>query len=82
MGQIPSPLCLGHQRRIEDVFSELGSSVCVTQEIELPNFPKVNRKEPYDLRDTSGLSRQEFYLQLVAGVTLKEEIEVGSLGLS
>jgi len=31
-----------------------------------------------ELRDQSGLPRQEFYLQLVETMTLKEEVELGN----
>jgi len=75
--RIPSSLSIGHQRRINDVISGVGGGVCVTQNMTLPNFPKVARKELYALRDKSGLSRQEFYLHLTEGATYDEEVEVG-----
>lgn len=76
--QIPTPLSLGHQRRIQDAISGVGGGICVTQEMNLPNYPtKIERKELYVLRDKSGLSRQEFYLQLIKGLIYKEQVEVG-----
>jgi len=74
---IPSPLSAGHKKRIEDVISGV-SGVAVLQEISLPAYPseKLTRKELIELRDRSGLSRQEFWLQLVEQATMREEIEV------
>lgn len=77
--QIPGPLSIGHKRRIEDVINDVGGGVCVTQELTLPNFPKVPRKELYALRDQSGLARQDFYLQTLDGAIIKEDIEVGNV---
>jgi 8-oxo-dGTP pyrophosphatase MutT (NUDIX family) len=77
--KIPSPLSIGHKKRIEDVISGLGGSICVTQEINLPNFPKTDRKGLYDLRDNSGLSRQDFYLQLIDGANYEEKVEIGDV---
>jgi len=77
--QIPGPLSIGHRRRIEDVIYGAGDGVFVTQELILPNFPKVSRKELYSLRDQSGLSRQEFYLQMLDGAIVKENVEVGNV---
>ena len=75
-GQIPSPLSAGHKRRIEDAIAGR-SGVVVLQEISVPTLPeKVTRKELLELRDSSGLSRQEFYLQLAEEMILKEEVEV------
>jgi ADP-ribose pyrophosphatase YjhB (NUDIX family) len=76
--QIPAPLHLGHARRIEDIINGKGGSVCVTQEFDLPNYPKDReRKELYALRDQSGLSRQEFYLRMIEGGAYNEKMEVG-----
>jgi ADP-ribose pyrophosphatase YjhB (NUDIX family) len=74
--KIPSPLSLGHKRRIEDVISGV-RGICVRQEINLQNYPeKTDRHRLYELRDNSGLSRQEFYLQLTEGVICDEKGEV------
>jgi len=76
--QIPSPLSLGHKKRIEDVIRG-ATGVCTKQEFHLPNFPDgMNRKELYELRDKSELSRQEFYLHLIKDASVKEEIEIGN----
>ncbi len=75
--EIPGPLSLGHKRRIEDAVSG-ASGVVVLQELNLPTMPdEITQKELYELRDRSGLSRQEFYLQMVENAELKETNEIG-----
>ncbi|MBC7879212.1 MAG: NUDIX domain-containing protein [Anaerolineales bacterium] len=76
--QIPSPLSAGHKKRIEDAISGL-SGVAVLQEMKVSTLPeKLTRKELIELRDKSGLTRQEFYIQLVENMILKEKVEVGN----
>lgn len=78
--QIPGPLSLGHKRRIEDIVSGVGGGICVSQDFNLQTPPEgMDRKGLYDLRDNSNLSRQEFYLQLIEGVTYNEKVEVGDV---
>lgn len=78
--QIPSPLSLGHKQRIEDVISGVGGSICVSQVFNLQNYPEgMDRKSLYDLRDNSGIPRQDFYLQLIEGATYNEKVEVGNV---
>jgi ADP-ribose pyrophosphatase YjhB (NUDIX family) len=74
--QIPSPLSLGHKRRIQDVIDGVGGGICVSQEFVLTSFPEIDRKGLYALRDKSGVSPQEFYLQLVDEVTYEEKVDV------
>ncbi len=74
--QIPTPLSAGHKKRIEDAIAGR-SGVVVLQEISIPTLPeKVTRKELIELRDRSGLSRQEFYLHLEEQMILKENVEL------
>ncbi len=74
--QLPGPLSLGHKRRIEDAIAG-ASGLAVVQEIKLPAKPgTITPREYYELRDRSGLSRQEFYLQMVENAELKETVEV------
>jgi len=74
--KIPSPLSLGHQRRIKDAI-EGASGVVVLQEYKLPAMPdKITRKELYELHETSGLSGQEFYLKMIDGIETNEIVEV------
>jgi NUDIX domain len=76
--EIPSPLSAGHKRRIADAI-EGASGVAVLQEFKAPCLPgKITRKELYDLRDQSGLPRQEFYLQMIENMEAKEVLEVGN----
>jgi ADP-ribose pyrophosphatase YjhB (NUDIX family) len=75
--EIPSPLSAGHKRRIKDAI-EGASGITVLQEINSPTWPgKITRKDLYELRDRSGLSRQEFYLKLVENAEINEVVEVG-----
>ncbi len=74
--EIPNPLSAGHKRRIEDAISGV-SGVTVLQEFNLPEMPQgLTRKELVELRDNSGLSRQDFYLRLFEQAELKETTEV------
>jgi ADP-ribose pyrophosphatase YjhB (NUDIX family) len=78
-GELPSPLSLGHARRIKDAM-EGATGIVVLQEIQAPNMPnQITRKELYERRDASGLSRQEFYLRMVGGANSKEIVEVGNV---
>ena len=74
--QIPSPLSAGHKKRIEDAIAGITGTV-VLQEIKVPTLPEeVTRIELLELRDRSGLSRQEFYLQLAEEMIVREKMEV------
>lgn len=75
--ELPEPLSLGHKRRIQDAIEGVSGAV-VLQEIKLPEVPhELTRKELYELRDSSGLPRQEFYLQMVDRAEVKETVEFG-----
>jgi ADP-ribose pyrophosphatase YjhB (NUDIX family) len=75
--ELPSPLSLGHKRRIQDAIEGLSAAV-VLQEIKLPGMPENStRKELLERYIQSGLSRQAFYLQMVDGAEMKETVEVG-----
>lgn len=74
--ELPSPLSAGHKRRIEDAISGV-SGVSVLQEFTIPTIPeKITRKELMELRDSSGLSRQDFYIKLFENAEVKETTEV------
>lgn len=76
---IPSPLSAGHKRRIEDAISGV-TGVTVLQEFKLPAMPeKITRDELIELRDKSGLSRQDFYMRMFEQSELNEKIEVGGI---
>lgn len=77
--KIPSPLSLGHKRRIGDVMHGIRGA-CIRQEFNLPNYPEgMDRNGLYELRDNSGRSRQDFYLNLIEGVIYDEKVEVGNV---
>ncbi|MBE0671451.1 MAG: NUDIX domain-containing protein [Anaerolineales bacterium] len=74
--EIPVPLSAGHKRRIEDSISGVRGAV-VVQEFKMPEMPEgLSRKELMELRDNSGLSRQDFYLRMFEHAELTETTEV------
>lgn len=74
--QLPSPLSAGHKRRIADAISGV-SGVVVLQEINLPEFPtRTSREQLVEMRDRSGLSRQEFYVKLMEHAEYRETVEL------
>jgi ADP-ribose pyrophosphatase YjhB (NUDIX family) len=76
--EIPSPLSLGHKKRIKDAIEGV-SGVVVLQEYTLPAMPeKITKKDLFELFAKSGLSRQEFYLKMIEGAEAKEIVEVGN----
>ena len=75
--ELPAPLSIGHGRRIKDAI-EGAAGLVVLQEFKLPKAPDdFSRKELYERRDRSGLSRQEFYLKMMERVERREIVEVG-----
>ena len=77
--ELPSPLSAGHKRRIEDAISGM-SGVAVLQEFKLPEMTEgITRKELVELRDNSGLSRQDFYLHMFDKAELIETTEVSGI---
>lgn len=76
--QIPDELLYGHKQRIMDAINDV-SGVVRRQELNRPESERLTRKQLYESRDHSGLSRQQFYLQLIAQAETKEAIEVGNV---
>lgn len=73
---LPTPLSAGHEKRISDAISGLRGTA-VLQELTMPEMPQgLSRKELIELRDASGLSRQDFYLHLFEKAELKETVEL------
>jgi ADP-ribose pyrophosphatase YjhB (NUDIX family) len=73
---IPSPLSFGQRKKIEDAIAGI-TGTAVLHQLTVPTLPeKLTRQELIELRDKSGLSRQEFYLQLIEQAEFKETIEV------
>lgn len=73
--QLPNEMLFGHKKRINDAVNHV-SGVSVRQEIKIKDARRYNRKEIYEARDRSGLTRQQFYLQRLAGAKINEVVEV------
>jgi len=73
---LPKEILFGHQQRIADAIVNI-SGIAMKQELNLPDENKLTRKELYELRDRSGLSRQKFYLERIARAEIREIVEVG-----
>ena len=74
--QLPDEMLFGHKKRISDAINN-ASGVSVRQEIETPDAKTYTRKELYELRDRSGLTRQQFYMQRFEQAKIIEMVEVG-----
>lgn len=75
--ELPLEIAFGHKRRIEDAFGGV-SGIAVRQEFLLPDEKELTRQELYELRDRSGLTRREFYLQRIEQAKIKEVVEFQS----
>lgn len=75
--ELPGEMLFGHKKRVQDAVNNM-SGVSVRQEINIQD-PKYTRKELYELRDRSGLTRQQFYLQRLERAEITEKIEVGAV---
>ncbi len=73
--EIPEELLFGHKQRIDDAIYQI-TGIAVKQEMNMPANERPSRKELYNLRDQSGLSRQEFYLNRISQAQTKEVVEV------
>ena len=76
--ELPDEMLFGHTKRIIDAIHHI-CGIAVKQELNTPTNSRPSRKELYDLRDRSGLSRQEFYLKMIENIDLKETVEVGGV---
>lgn len=74
--QLPDELLFGHKKRIHDAIKGR-SGMSVRQEIRTPTTRNYTRKEIYDARDRSGLTRQQFYFQRFEDADIHEVVEVG-----
>ena len=72
--QLPQEMLRGQEQRILDAVTGK-SGISMRQELHLP---LTTRKELYELRDRSGLPRQEFYLQRMGQARFDERVEVGN----
>lgn len=75
--EIPKELLYGQRQRILDATRGL-SGVARLQRLSPPSGQIKTRQELYRLRDQSGLSRQQFYLQFIERCESEENVlEVG-----
>ena len=72
---IPDEVLFGHKKRILDAINDV-RGIAVRQELDLPGESKPTWKERYALRDESGLTRQQFYLERIARAQVREVVEV------
>ncbi len=81
--ELPSPLIWWHRQRILDALNGIGGSVVWTQRGCSPFEPGMTRETLYQLRDQSGLSRQEFFLRYFSrpdhNAEELETLEVGEI---
>lgn len=75
--QLPEEMLFGHRTRITDAINHT-NGVSVRQEVKIQDARNYTRKEIYEARDQSGLTRQQFYLQRLAGAEINEVVEVGN----
>ena len=72
--QLPDEMLFAHKRRAQDAIAgRRGLSVC--QKIDLP---VITRQALYDMRDRSGLPRQEFYLRYIRNASIQEIDELNT----
>jgi ADP-ribose pyrophosphatase YjhB (NUDIX family) len=74
--EIPDDLLFEHKRRIQDAIHEV-SGIAVRQELSLPMESRLTRQELYTLRDQSGMTRKQFYLDRIKQSEINEIVEVG-----
>ena len=75
--QLPDEMLFGHKKRISDAINN-ASGVSVRQELKMKDARIYTRKEMYEMRNRSGLTRQEFYLQRFEQAEINEVVEVGN----
>jgi ADP-ribose pyrophosphatase YjhB (NUDIX family) len=74
--KLPDELLFGHRRRINDAINHT-NGVSVRQELKVRDTKQYTRKELYEARDRSGLTRQQFYLGRFVDGGINETVEVG-----
>jgi ADP-ribose pyrophosphatase YjhB (NUDIX family) len=76
--ELPEPVLFGQSRRIKDALLGVSGAVYSRLDAVWPFETEMTRSELYDLRDRSGLSRQQFYLKFFGPIgTEGEQLEVG-----
>ncbi len=74
--QLPKELLFGHKKRIHDAIHNQ-SGMSVRQQIKSTDTKVYTRNELYEMRDRSGLSRQQFYFHRFENAEINEVVEVG-----
>ena len=74
--QLPGELLFGHKKRIHDAIHDR-SGISVRQQVKTADERIRTRRELYDERDRSGLTRLQFYLQRFKNAEINEIVEVG-----
>jgi ADP-ribose pyrophosphatase YjhB (NUDIX family) len=72
---LPDEMTFAHRKRIADAISGK-SGMSVKQEIKSAGEVISDREELYALRDRSGLSRQQFYLERIEGAETSETVQL------
>jgi len=75
--RLPDELLFGHKKRISDAINH-ANGVSVRQEIKIQDAMSYTRREIYEARDRSGLTRQQFCLKRIADAEINEIVEVGN----
>ena len=75
--ELPDEMAFAHKKRIADAISG-NSGMSVKQELKTVGEVAANRDELYTLRDRSGLSRQQFYLERVEGSDTTNTVQLGN----
>jgi ADP-ribose pyrophosphatase YjhB (NUDIX family) len=76
--ELPAPILFGQSRRIKDALLGVSGAVYSREDAVWPFGKEIAREELYSLRDSSGLSRQQFYLKYFGPYgTEGEQLEVG-----
>jgi len=75
--ELPEALVPWHHQRIDDALDGVGGGVAWTQTTIWPFAQGMTPHELYDLRDRSGLSRQQFYARYLAPTMTEEHLDVG-----
>jgi ADP-ribose pyrophosphatase YjhB (NUDIX family) len=75
--ELPNEMTFAHRKRIADAMSGK-SGMSVKQEIKSAGEIIPDREELYALRDRSGLSRQQFYLERIEGAETSETVQLGA----
>lgn len=73
---LPDELLFGHKKRIQDAVCDR-SGMSVRQEIKITDKNIYTRQGLYEMRDRSGLTRQQFYVERFEHAEINEVVEVG-----